>query len=124
MHSGRRWRRPVSVALGFAWLVSLVVATHALSAPASDAWRLDPTFGDQGEVVTAFGSGFDEIHGVALQPDGKIVAVGETASPTGRSQFVVARYLPDGRPDRGFGDNGSHIYSFFGGDDVAYGVAI
>jgi len=45
-------------------------------------------FGSGGKVLTDFGSGsFASAHGVALQPDGKIVAAGDSRG------FALARYL-------------------------------
>ena len=42
-----------------------------------------------------------EANDVALQPDGKIVVAGESAS-----RFMVLRFNADGTPDRGFGERG------------------
>lgn len=40
--------------------------------------RLDPAFGVDGKVTTPVGDGLSEIKSLAVQPDGKIVAVGRT----------------------------------------------
>lgn len=58
----------------------------------------DTTFGLGGQVTTAFGANQAGIYGLALQSDGKIVAVGTSAknAQTGGGQtggLVVARYL-------------------------------
>ncbi|HYE14108.1 MAG TPA: delta-60 repeat domain-containing protein, partial [Pyrinomonadaceae bacterium] len=57
---------------------------------------LDPSFGGDGIVRTDFLGIFtdDEIYGMALQPDGKIVAVGraETNDRLGTYDYAVARY--------------------------------
>ena len=65
---------------------------------------LDPSFGNGGIVTTDFGGPgkSDEIRDIALQPDGKIVAVGHTD----QDQSNVARYLPDGKLDPTFGSGG------------------
>jgi uncharacterized delta-60 repeat protein len=72
---------------------------------------LDRTFGDGGlvtenrRVLTT-----DIIHGIAVQPDGRIVVGGVsfedvlTLSPHG--DFMVARYLATGKPDLSFGIGG------------------
>ena len=39
---------------------------------------LDPSFGNGGKVTTAVGSYYDRAWAVVLQPDGKIVAAGES----------------------------------------------
>ncbi|MFH8627539.1 calcium-binding protein [Streptomyces vietnamensis] len=61
----------------------------------------DTTFGGGDGMVTTNFSGFDEAEGVALQPDGKIVAAGG-----GGFDFALARYNPDGSLDTGFGSGG------------------
>lgn len=61
---------------------------------------LDTAFGTGGKVITDFGSS-DSGNGVALQPDGKIVAVGSTSGG-----LVLARYNPDGTLDPTFGNGG------------------
>jgi len=72
---------------------------------------LDTGFGKNGLVtertraLTA-----DIVRGIALQPDGRIVVAGvsyedvATLGPNG--DFMVARYLPDGQKDLGFGIGG------------------
>ncbi len=62
---------------------------------------LDPTFGDNGVVVTNVGSG-SAIYGVATQTDGKVVAVDQTSSAV----TAVVRYNADGRLDQTFGVDG------------------
>src|SRR5687768_786326 len=71
---------------------------------------LDPTFDGDGRVTSNldnYGT-LDEARAVAIQPDGKIVAVGTTYdydSPFAEDtyDFSVARYNPDGSPDQSFG---------------------
>jgi len=54
---------------------------------------LDPSFGSNGTVLTAFGtSGFDFASGVAIEPDRKIVAAGLSTSADESGDFAVARY--------------------------------
>lgn len=67
---------------------------------------LDGGFGRGGMVRTDFASHDDVASGIAIQSDGKIVAVGQAdelvgSSPRGR--FAVARYNADGSPDIAFG---------------------
>jgi hypothetical protein len=55
---------------------------------------LDTTFGIGGEVRTSFGDLNGGANAAALQPDGKIVAVGFQATATNRfAEFALARYL-------------------------------
>lgn len=62
---------------------------------------LDPAFGKGGSTITDFGTRSDTAHGVALQPDGKIVVAG-----TAGTHIAAARYAANGRPDSGFGNAG------------------
>jgi uncharacterized delta-60 repeat protein len=67
--------------------------------------RLDRDFGSGGLVVTDLGVGTDDsVSAVALQPDGRIVVAGNSGD-----RAVLARYLPDGRPDPSFGREGSLV---------------
>ena len=69
---------------------------------------LDTTFGDMGIMVTSIGPFNDFCHSLALQEDGKIVAIGHTYLNSIGSETIcaLARYLPDGSPDPDFGDDG------------------
>jgi uncharacterized delta-60 repeat protein len=62
--------------------------------------RLDPAFGAGGVVRTDFGD-VDQAFGLALQPDGKLVAAGRSGP-----RLALARYLPGGGPDPAFGTGG------------------
>ena len=55
---------------------------------------LDPSFGGDGKVSTAFGMRPATASDVAIQPDGRIVAAGDVFPLEGGSVFAVARYLP------------------------------
>ena len=84
-----------------------------------------------GMVITTFdsnagGINLAAIQSAAIQPDGKIVAVG-VVSKMGKESlgnFAVARYEPNGRPDPKFGEGGKVTTAFESKDSVAYGVAI
>ena len=74
---------------------------------------LDPTFGSGGKVLSSKG----RIRRLALQPDGKIVAVGESAP-------MVQRFNPNGSLDATFGSGGEVDTPGFGlsANDVALQV--
>jgi uncharacterized delta-60 repeat protein len=101
----------------------------------SDGWtiflgRLTPdgqgntTFGQGGLVLTQLGS-LGLAYGMALQPDGKIVLVGQDGSVGNADTSVaVLRYLPDGTLDQNFGRDGRTITPVGPKSESAFRVAI
>jgi uncharacterized delta-60 repeat protein len=89
----------------------------ALAGPAT----LDASFSGDGKVTTNFTAGFDGAKAVAIQVDGKIVAVGGAGSSR---RFALARYNVDGSRDTTFGGDGKVTTNFTRHSDVATGVAI
>lgn len=84
---------------------------------------LDAAFNSTGKVTTSFGTGYDQAKCLAIQSDGKIVAVG--IYPHGSDDdFAVVRYLSDGTLDATFGSSGKVTTSIGSYNDAAYGVAI
>ncbi|MDQ6656227.1 MAG: dockerin type I domain-containing protein [Verrucomicrobiota bacterium] len=83
----------------------VVLAALAYPAPAADG-DLDPTFGTGGKVVTDFNNSTDWLSRVAVQPDGKIIAIGDT-HPSHKGALI--RYNPDGTLDATFGSGGKVI---------------
>jgi uncharacterized delta-60 repeat protein len=115
--------RRVLTVLGLLALV-IVVAGPGAAAPGD----LDPTFDGDGKVTTHFIFN-DEAHGVAIQPDGKIVAAGFTvcnpcAGPTEPRDFALARYNRDGSLDSTFDGDGKVTTDFATNVDQAFAVAI
>ncbi|WP_181248474.1 T9SS type A sorting domain-containing protein [Flavobacterium magnum] len=84
---------------------------------------LDSSFGTGGIVTTAFAASDDFLHGIAIQGDGKIVAVGSTNNGT-NNDFAVVRYNTDGTLDSTFGINGKVITTFGSYSEAAMCVAI
>src|ERR1041384_7173799 len=80
--------------------------------------RPDPSFGTGGTATADFGD-VAEASAVVLQRDGKLVVVGQAGT---YRWFAVARYNPDGTPDRSFGDGGTVLTSF--GDSQAFAAAV
>jgi uncharacterized delta-60 repeat protein len=78
--------------------------------------RLDPTFGQGGKVVTRFAAGHSgsEAGALAIQPDGKIVALGPwfKSAISGPVSIALARYTRRGRLDPSFGHGGKLVASF------------
>jgi uncharacterized delta-60 repeat protein len=86
--------------------------------------RLDAGFGDGGKVTTDFLHFGNRATAIALQPDGKVLVVGQSQTSDGSNEFVIVRYQSDGRPDSGFGDGGKVVTDFLGGNDLAAAVAL
>lgn len=84
---------------------------------------LDPSFGTGGLAVSDFH--YDAAaHGIALQPDGRIVVVGEVSTGTD-VLALVQRYTAGGTLDPSFGEGGIFRYSDpAGGWDRGLGVAV
>lgn len=72
---------------------------------------IDASFGSGGKVFTSIGINqinSEWITDIAIQSDGKIVAVGTTSD---FNAFVTVRYNSDGSLDNGFGDGGKTLTS-------------
>lgn len=73
---------------------------------------LDPEFGDGGLVVIDPAPEIDErVVDLAIQPDGRIVAAGESELGVDHD-FALLRLLPDGSPDPSFGTGGLVLTDF------------
>jgi uncharacterized delta-60 repeat protein len=101
------------------FLALVALALGAGVASAGDADDLDPDFGIDGKTVTDLG-GYDIAISMALDPDGKIVAVGYSDV-----DMAVMRWDSDGAPDDTFGEDGVVTIGFPGQDgSFAQDVAI
>lgn len=101
---------------------------------AAASGNLDPTFDTDGTVVTVIsgpkfaGADYATAMAHAIQPNGMIVVAG-TAHGTnfGKTDFLAARYYPDGSLDTSFGDTGTGVSIVdFGAAsiDYAYTMAV
>ena len=85
---------------------------------------LDPAFGDHGTLTTALTDQGSYAAALALEPDGRIVAAGPSASNTaGSPHFAVARYRPNGTLDPTFSGDGKMVDPIRS-ENGAFGVAI
>ena len=85
---------------------------------------LDPSFSGNGRQRTNF-MGFDEANGVAIQADGRIVAVGVAGGGATGDDFALARYNPNGSLDPSFSGDGKQTTDFYGfANDEADAVAL
>jgi uncharacterized delta-60 repeat protein len=94
-------RSAVGAALTLAVLVGVA---WAQGAPGD----LDRSFGARGKVVRDLGPG-DYGGAVAIQPDGKIVTVGELDRRRAWPAMIVSRFRPSGRLDRSFAGDGRKV---------------
>ena len=79
--------------------------------------------GFSGDGRQAIGSDFDSATGVAIQANGKIVAVGTCCGYHGGELFLIARFNPNGSLDPTF-DGGGTQTTAFRDSNVANAVAI
>jgi uncharacterized delta-60 repeat protein len=84
---------------------------------------LDTSFDTDGKVTTPFSQDIDEIYAIALQADGKIIAVGYVTEESG-IDFALARYNPNGSLDTSFDTDGKVTTQIFDGLDIAQAVAL
>jgi uncharacterized delta-60 repeat protein len=91
---------------------------------------LDTGFGVGGKSLNnfsdlrAFGIAVQEVDHIAIQSDGKILAVGDALGFPNLYDFVIARYNLDGSLDTSFGSGGKVLTDFAGGGDFATQVVI
>ena len=101
------------------WLLPLGSA----ESQAGSADQLDPTFGKAGRVSTSFGRGDSRVFGIAVDPTGQLIAVGESDRGS-HSGIALARYTAAGVLDRRFGVRGKVRTSFSAANVSATAVAI
>ncbi len=83
---------------------------------------LDSSFGTAGKVYTTVGDTGSEIRRVILQPDGKLISVGQTNNGTDQD-FALVRYTLDGSLDTTFDDDGIRVLPITG-ENVARDIII
>jgi uncharacterized delta-60 repeat protein len=105
--------------------MSLLLVTIGLASPAVAGQRagdLDVTFGVGGKVVHP---GFVFVEDVVVQPDGKILVVGNSADEVNETLNIrIARYHADGSADDSFGTGGVVETDFDGLTDEARAAAV
>lgn len=103
MVRGRPWNRRVAYGLLAACAASVVlIAGVASAARHATAGSLDRSFGRAG--IATLGAG-TRLFGIAVQRDGKVVAVGEAGAGSS-ADLLLARFTVSGRLDRSFGRRG------------------
>jgi uncharacterized delta-60 repeat protein len=90
----------------------------------SQSGNFDLSFDNDGKVITDFGTNNqDDCTALAIQTDGKIIAVGTSSNGT-NYDFAIARYNVNGSLDNNFGINGKVITAIGLQNDFATSVAI
>jgi uncharacterized delta-60 repeat protein len=106
-------------------LVFCLLIHISLSLPAQNAGSQDPSFGQDGQVQisrpdSALSGGF-----LAIQPDHKIIVVGEiSVQQFEDANFFITRLLPNGQPDQTYGINGQVEMDFANRNDSPYACAL
>ena len=113
------------IVAGWSWEAAPpYVKDHFAVARYNPDGSLDTTFGGDGTVTTSICANCnDEAFSVAVQPDGKIVAVGGGFDGTSNSKFEAVRYNANGSLDTTFDSDGI-VTTSFGVGQVANAVAI
>ena len=100
----------------FLYLIASIILTFTLT-PSAYALDLDLSFDVDGMVTTTF-PGTNTTYSIAIQSDGKIVAVGTT-----EDDYALTRYTTAGVLDTSFSGDGKVSFDW-NGIDIAYSVAI
>lgn len=84
----------------------------------------DPSWGNGGHVTLDFAGSGDGVWALAIQPDGKIIAAGQSRLLGDDDNFAAARFNADGTLDPSFGTGGKVTTDFDGSTDIAYAVTL
>ena len=84
---------------------------------------LDTSFDGDGKIIAQSPDAY-AFNALAIQPDGRIIAAGESLASGGVHNFAVIRYNPNGSPDTTFNGSGKAITTVSGGIDTISGVFV
>lgn len=87
-------------------MAALLLSSGLLRSAAASADSLDASFGQGGKLTTDFFNKSDSAGKLAIQPDGRIVVVGETVVANNTGAIALVRYNPNGSLDTTFGSGG------------------
>lgn len=104
-------------------LTLLSILFLGLSNATGQDGTLDSTFAENGILAIDFSKKTDTGHGLAIQPDGKIL-VSMSGNLTGTFDIVVVRLLEDGSFDTTFADKGIYAYGAPNFTDLNYGITL
>ena len=83
----------------------------------------NPEFGKNGQLTTEFSIYDDSAFAVTVQPDGKIVAAGQSENGAD-TDIAIARYLSDGTLDNEFNHNGQVTVAVGSGNDSGLALVV
>jgi len=104
------------------WLKLVFLITIALNS-AAQSNILDNTFDGDGIQTTSFGTSTDIIQCMALQQDGKILAVG-TSVGASFQRMAIVRYTQNGAIDKSFNLKGYDVFRIDSNDNVATSIKV
>jgi uncharacterized delta-60 repeat protein len=84
---------------------------------------LDSTFGVGGKVITSIAGMSGFANDILADANGNLIVSGN-AGQGSNSDFAIAKYFSNGRPDSSWGTNGIETTNFFGFFDIAYASAL
>lgn len=112
--------------LGRKFALFTAIAAMSFSGTANHAYAdpgdLDPTFGVNGLATITEPGYVGPFYGVAIQPDGKIVAQGSGVVPYSSSAPYLVRFNGNGSLDSGFGSGGVVLVDPWGGFTSALAI--
>ncbi len=86
---------------------------------------LDSSFNSTGYSIVDFGTLEDNPQSLVIQPNGRIVIVGESRNPlNGIADVAIARLLANGQLDTSFSGDGKLVHSFGSSHDMAKSVLL
>ena len=85
---------------------------------------LDTSFGVGGKGIAAVGTRENVARAIAVQRDGRIVVAGLSCQRTADYDVTLVRFMPDGTPDTGFGDQSRVVTDFSGESDRAFALLL
>lgn len=107
----------------FLIVAAMLILAGARSGARAAVGDLDTSFGNGGMTTTDFSAHDDYGRGIAIQPDGKIILVGQSGVyPLFHSTLL--RFMPDGSFDESFGAGGSVVAELDSGGDALSAIAL
>lgn len=104
-------------------LAAMLFSSVPLRRAQAAAGDLDPSFDNDGKVITDFG-GLDSAFDVVIQPNGRIVTAGFAGVSGEGLNFALARYNTNGSLDPSFGTGGKVTTDFLFHNDEAHAIAL